>query len=241
MEIEEEKKRGGGNSEGEESGCAAVIERYPVAIASHGGGGTNPRFKKERDERSRYEAEEKRRWIVVLRFSTVSARRIRADVSTKRLSSPHLFALSWWKIWKIACSPLLARRRLERGSAVVRFTLYRRSKFSSEEGLLLPRWMDVAELAQSTHCSVRSCERERERERARCIYGNNIYFRPADIRPMPRKTFSLRRVTGNLTIFPASFRDRVSSRRWRRWRENEEKEIVALARGSRSSPPRGTE
>lgn len=61
MEIEEEKKRGGGNSEGEESGCAAVIERYPVAIASHGGGGTNPRFKKERDERSRYEAEEKRR------------------------------------------------------------------------------------------------------------------------------------------------------------------------------------
>lgn len=38
MEIEEEKKRGGGNSEGEESGCAAVIERYPVAIASHGGG-----------------------------------------------------------------------------------------------------------------------------------------------------------------------------------------------------------
>lgn len=94
--------------------------------------------------------------------------------------------------------------------------------------------MDVAEFAQSTHCSV--FLGERERERARRIHGNNIYFRPPDIRPMPRKTFS-RRVTRNLTIFPASFRDRVSPRRWRRWRKKKEKkeEIVAFASSTRRS------
>lgn len=160
------------------SGCVAVIKDVPSRL----------RVTKEETEQIHVLKEPERRWTSDTRTKKSIgnrgppvnrfARRIWVDVSTKALATFCVPENSKNGLLPSSYPPPSSSRIVL--WPVCRFTfdsiakrIFKREAFC--------RWM---ERTQSTHCSVPG--------RARCTYGNNIYFRSTDIRSgLSQRSFSV--------------------------------------------------